>query len=775
MLLPAISVLALLLLADYWLGRPSATSMEPLPTNDTYEKIDYRGGGRIEAPYLIWEEGWGTHFELPVAVRTEYRSRFFLSRLFVQDMVTVGVEPRFLPEDFLAVEVVDGVARHSVPLHRPIGATLSGGRFAFKFALVKRDAAPPREPCFFHFRVKVSFLGRRAFFFRPWFTEEHDLYFFVGPDLGSLWVALDPGTTGSCIATGSNSGNIYIEKDATGQEVITPSIVAIDKGTTQKINSPAKLAAAAKVGLAAERHAGGDPTHAVFQSIKKLLGYSDKFRLTLDNGFVTALDGQQMTQILVAHILKQLKTHVQKSPRLLAELASSGQGFQPMRAVVAIPNNFTATKTQDLVDSLNQSGAFKEVRSISEAEAVLCHYIHQHAALHPSKAEIKDETVLVFDMGGATINLTLADTFCKTNDGQKNYHIDVETKLGYAIGGDTIDYCLAKLIYGFAKQYPRLLDKGDPFLDLSQLPPTAAEPQRLLRRDVKKKVEFLKKEIVEKAADPTAKSFVPLSTLNSTFDNAFENMDDKAALYAYFLKEQGPDFFDHPEFQRHIVQPISDILDEAAQLGQLKHLNTVIFSGRSTLFPGIKELVQKKVSATKFHSRRRINFVSLKGGQLKTAVASGACWYAVNRSAVKLTLPKVFGNLGIKVSRGGAASEIDFCTIIPYGTNLKNGYVSRTIPMKDQFRFDNQQATFYQVMGAKPAQALRKGEKHKYSTLGAIRSQFEVTSATMAVFHNDLIIGEVRLSVGGDKRIEAVLKDQEAASANDEHYTWIIN
>ena len=64
--------------------------------------------------------------------------------------------------------------------------------------------------------------------------------------------------------------------------------------------------------------------------------------------------------------------------------------------------------------------------------------------------------MLVFDMGGATINATVVKATKNHQNRGHKYNIDILGKMGYGIGGDTIDYCLIKFLLSFTKDYPEL-------------------------------------------------------------------------------------------------------------------------------------------------------------------------------------------------------------------------------------------------------------------------------------------------------------------------------
>jgi molecular chaperone DnaK (HSP70) len=75
----------------------------------------------------------------------------------------------------------------------------------------------------------------------------------------------------------------------------------------------------------------------------------------------------------------------------------------------------------DCIANLNQ---FKEIRYVYEAEAVLFYYLSNYSQFSGGEASSDSETILVFDMGGATINATIVTANKALINGRPKYEID---------------------------------------------------------------------------------------------------------------------------------------------------------------------------------------------------------------------------------------------------------------------------------------------------------------------------------------------------------------
>ena len=107
-------------------------------------------------------------------------------------------------------------------------------------------------------------------------------------------------------------------------------------------------------------------------------------------------------------------------------------------------------------------------------------------------------------------------------------------------------------------------------------------------------------------------------------------------MYKYFLKESGRfKLLDHPLFVKTIYNNVMDAVKEVKALSNNARIDKVIFSGRSTSFPLIRETV-RQLNVVEDGTK----IIALGLEESKVAVAKGACWYGINKNSVRLNNSK---------------------------------------------------------------------------------------------------------------------------------------
>ena len=309
--------------------------------------------------------------------------------------------------------------------------------------------------------------------------------------LGNVWIGIDPGTTGSCIATATCAEDITIEQ-INGFDKISPSEINIDVSNfSTNTFSYQALKAASESGARAEARQETE-TRKKFVSLKKLLGYRDTFILKEFQGQKISVTSTQLSSLLIEGLLDEHREYIEKNQQMpqFRAFCSNDGSYSPKRLAIAIPNNFTSTKIQHLKESIEgiPSYKFDEIRFIYEAEALLMHHLNSDNANIEAQESIDGEIVFVFDMGGATINATLARIRRRMERGDVVFDLEVIGKLGYGIGGDTIDYAFIKWLYSFRSRYSSL-STTNPFSN--------NERSMVLRKKLKSSMLDIKKEMIK--------------------------------------------------------------------------------------------------------------------------------------------------------------------------------------------------------------------------------------------------------------------------------------
>ena len=283
-----------------------------------------------------------------------------------------------------------------------------------------------------------------------------DIFVMKSLENTKTWVGLDPGTSGSCACIGTGRhGSIYEPNISDIGGGIIPSCVIIPQSTISKSDVSSFVPGQDYLyGLRASQmwQAESDSGSACFVSIKKLLGYNKQKKIpVLMSDQVQEFSGVDIAHLLIKGIDNEIQNAVSNFDEKDEERYFSNQKKETQRLVVAIPNNYTLPKTLDMVESVRRTGRYSEIRCIYEPEAILFNYIMKEY----SQILKKDgECVMVFDMGGATINASIYKIGVATDGDNTRVNVKTLGRIGYAVGGDNIDFALMETlldIYTFSR------------------------------------------------------------------------------------------------------------------------------------------------------------------------------------------------------------------------------------------------------------------------------------------------------------------------------------
>ncbi|WP_254410982.1 Hsp70 family protein [Dyadobacter diqingensis] len=768
-ILPAAGLIVLILGLLYF-GKPVALVIEPGVLSESYEKVDFRGEGKSVYPYQAWTSS-DHDTKIVFRGKSVYRLENYI---FNWDRTPARIKfttKENEPDGFMLVlrENIASNREFLDPYKGEMDVNLSRrGEFTFETRLTQSDhlieIATPEKVSF---TLEATLRGWAWGIFKVNLTKNFSYAFLIGPDLGKLWVGFDPGTTGTCIAAGRHAGEIITNQ-------VVPSYLAFDTTKT-----PHPISEGVPVPNNREYYLHGtlasssrEAKYIQYRSIKKLLGFMDEKIIRYANGFELRLSGSRLTGMLMKGIFQDMKSAIESDPNKYKELLSQRQ-FNPQRAVVAIPNNFSPGKIQDMIDAFEElPGQFKEIRYVHEAEAVLFYYLSRYSMASFS------ESVLIFDMGGATINATLVNiTKVPARNAGIKYNISILGKTGYGIGGDTIDYCLMKVLL---RKFPDdWKNKLDPFDDRK----SAVERKTLVENWLKLTMQ-LKIQLVSAFKDnPTPASlmekdylkyrFLEADLYNDLHDDFGDVLDSLSEELFTRQSNRYPVFHEHV-FQTLIYDNVREATQEAIALFEGKNINKVIFAGRSSHFPSIRQTVTGEIKKTSSAVEDIMLAMDKDNMETKYAVALGACWYGLNKSAIELNNRQIFSNIGIQRRKSAQTSDMEFISIIRSGTEL-SGSIQSKVPISDTFNFDQNEVNFFQIMGHNTTDILKKNQKHKYTRLASIAINGATTFVGANLSENDKINCWVA-SENSDflEQQSALLTDQLINDANDEHYTWVL-
>ncbi|MBW4684497.1 MAG: molecular chaperone DnaK [Komarekiella atlantica HA4396-MV6] len=346
-------------------------------------------------------------------------------------------------------------------------------------------------------------------------------------------VGIDLGTTNSCVAV-IEGGQPMVIANAEGQR-ITPSVVAYTK-TGERL-----------VGQIARRQAVMNPENT-FYSVKRFIGrkYEEvtheatevSYKILRDSNGNVKLDcpaeGKQFApEEISAQVLRKL-----------VDDASKYLGQKVTQAVITVPAYFNDSQRQATKDAGKIAG-LEVLRIINEPTA---------AALAYGLDKKQNETILVFDLGGGTFDVSILEV----GDGV----FEVKSTSGDThLGGDDFD---KKIVDWLANEFQR--NEG---IDL--------------RKD---------KQALQRLTEAAEKAKIELSSATQTNIN----------LPFITATQEGPKHLDMTLTRAKFEEMCSDLFDrcrkpvqQALQDAKLSNaeLDEVVLVGGSTRIPAVQELVRR--------------------------------------------------------------------------------------------------------------------------------------------------------------------------------------
>lgn len=637
-----------------------------------------------------------------------------------------------------------------------------------------------------HCKVLIDFAIESSVFgkFRhvDYFDDVPPIEFYFTRDLGTAWVGLDPGTTGSCVSFGCTGGSLddpniaMVKSNGKSSKDVIPSKLILNKNFGSMPITKLRPGEDYLYGDEADTKwnaaiVDGQPC---FQSIKKLLGYknsgNDLIKIHFDDKTIRNVKGLELAHLLIKGLKKELDANIASLSRP-DKVRYAGVNGRPQRAVVAIPNNYTLPKILDMVNSVRMLGDFSEVRYIYETEGVLFNYFRKNYR----KVKAGSETIMIYDMGGATINLSVYKIDYRNKDGVIYYDVQTLARLGYAVGGDNIDVAIMEYIY--------TLDQIDTEYNTVE---KRHKYQIEHKSDILRHVFSLKLNIIRALNGENSKIEYLLQNKTGyatylqdwlkSYGNIRKEMFDRFSFVANdkhpFAERIALEIIESMQLRQYVYNNVSDAVQEILCYPALKgvsKLNKIIFSGRSTMFPQIRDIVCKET----YKKFKDFNvYEGLNGDEVKTSVSYGACWYGIYNSLVTLDNSRLIGAYGYKITRDG-------------NSNLKvllnqndafdiHGKVSASEFVSSDFAADGNVVDFYQVMGSGQGERLfARNNRHKVNYIGSINVPITTERISMSVNRCNVVTCSVEFNTGDTDTVDDLnVLDRDITKENDWAYTF---
>ncbi|WNC16855.1 molecular chaperone DnaK [Brevibacillus brevis] len=385
-------------------------------------------------------------------------------------------------------------------------------------------------------------------------------------------IGIDLGTTNSCVAV-MEGGEPVVIANAEGNRT-TPSVVAFKNG--ERI-----------VGEAAKRQAITNPDNTVI-SIKRHMGTSHK----------ETLEGNEYTpQQISAMILQKLKAD-----------AESYLGEPVTQAVITVPAYFNDSQRQATKDAGKIAG-LEVLRIVNEPTA---------AALAYGMEKAEDQTVLVFDLGGGTFDVSILEL-------SEGFFEVKATSGDNKLGGDDFDQVIMDyLVSEFKKEHG---------IDLSK--------DRMAQQRLKDAAEKAKKDL---SGVLTTTISLPFITADATGPKHLEMNLTRAKF---------------EELSSNLVERTMGPTRQALQDAGLtpNEIDKVILVGGSTRIPAVQEAI-KKFTGKEPHKGVNPDEVVALGAAVQAGVLTGDVKDVVLLDVTPLSL-------GIETLGGVFTKLIDRNTTIP--------------------------------------------------------------------------------------------------------------
>lgn len=595
-----------------------------------------------------------------------------------------------------------------------------------------------------------------------------DYSFIVRPQLknSNLWVAFDPGTSGSCIAYGvagspTDTNDLFVAENTAetlrGTNIyshIFPSLIRINRDSKRLANDRPVEELVDDVDFYFGNRASilwGN--FNCFQSIKKLLGYSNGQKIIIRDGardYIKEIYGKDLAHLIVKGLCNDFDKYLYNNPNVdkvaRAQFVDDNDNERRLaveRAIVAVPNSYTLDKIQEMVDSVDRTNRFKEVHYIYESEAVFMTYLREN--WQRIGALQHDRIFIVYDMGGATINIT-AFKLKVDLDNQNNVvrvYVTTVAKIGYTIGGDDIDFALIQMIYGLPTVQRALREKLTPS-STETFENAVLKHQQTHKKDLLEFVRNIKLEIIDRKLGRDVKKIQDPETFYGHIKNLFNECDVKLEEYSlevgtYLSVEESNT---ENVMYKYVLSQVGDAINELLMTlpaNESKNLE-LIFSGRSVLYPRVKHTVRTVINNHKYvvNEWDGLKVNGIEDSELvKTAVAKGACWFGMYNSQIRLDHSILTTTLGYIDNRNARET---FVPLLTSGTHFEGGkLVSEAVrPIFANLR----DVRFVQMMGADHDYIWHNNLSHKFSLIDRVR-QNQLTAAinTISMHANDC--GEV--------------------------------
>lgn len=306
--------------------------------------------------------------------------------------------------------------------------------------------------------------------------------------------------------------------------------------------------------------------------------------------------------------------------------------------VLTVPNTFSPNHyaiLRSLIDNCFENYNIRNLKFISESDAVGCFYlnnwdqINSLSSIKRTENEFealkKKESILVFDMGAGTLDVTFM-----VRTGTK--HIEVKGRMGLSKAGNYLDGVLARLLAKRVMQLNKIADPKE-ITDVNRL------------KAARKLKELIKNELKPVMGIPGATVSIREEDFGAI---GVRKVQDKDLIVSV------DDIVEEEEFKEYIQSCTRDMLTNFVNFYKLRgedghvELDTVLVSGRSSKLPHIQQSLMRALDQLVGDGRyNKIDMSSVfASDKSKTVVVEGAMAYAT-RDDFKIIANNIMANYGV--------------------------------------------------------------------------------------------------------------------------------
>ena len=256
------------------------------------------------------------------------------------------------------------------------------------------------------------------------------------------------------------------------------------------------------------------------------------------------------------------------------------------RLVLTYPNTYTPRHLDTIRSIVTKAiPAVRELEFVSESDAVAAYYLENWTQYHkPGADPNKDETILVFDMGAGTLDLSLIK---KTVESNGRLTMEILSKIGTCKAGNYLDYVLAEIVCDLIGEK----EKGRLAL---------ASTLQAADASVAKKRTRLK-EFVKNTLKPMLNDKNRFESLEFEAEPDDQSKRRKVETPKRFTVGQ---VLDDERFKQFLNDVTEDIVGQLAKFSGENRpvVDTVLMSGRSSLLLPLREKLSNAVG--KFNNKK---------------------------------------------------------------------------------------------------------------------------------------------------------------------------